>query len=263
MIRLPISGQHARWRTAHGFDDVALAELAGGLGAAVTFASGAVVDSGGASLDVASLPIGDLDVLIVERRRELLGDGFVAEGNCQSCSAAVDIHFSLAEYCAHRTPKRSRAARCTDDTSWWQLNRETVSFRLPTADDVLVASALADGRAELIRRCVRGEVDSRTRRALLRAMETVGPTLHAEVAGRCPECATAVLLDVNARELCLTELRFLARGVHGDVHLLAATYHWTERAILALPSTRRCHYAALIRDGQLTPRALAQAVRSG
>lgn len=261
MIRLPISGLNARWRAAHGFDDIVLAELAGGLGAAVAFAARAVVDADGAPLDVASLPVGDLDVLVVERRRELLGDGFVAEGTCRFCGAAVDIHFSLAEYCAHRAPKNSRAAHRSGDSSWLQLRGRAVSFRVPTAADVLVASGSPDGRAELIRRCVRGDVDPRTRRAVLRAMETVGPTMRAEVAGHCPECAAAVILDVDARELCLTELRFLARGVHGDVHLIAATYHWTEDAILALPSTRRTHYAALIRDGRVTGRSIPQAVR--
>ena len=42
-------------------------------------------------------------------------------------------------------------------------------------------------------------------------MATLGPTLRADVAGSCPECEAGVLLDVDARELCLTELRFLGR----------------------------------------------------
>ena len=41
-------------------------------------------------------------------------------------------------------------------------------------------------------------------------------------------------LDVDARELCLAELRFLGGAVLEDVHLLASEYHWGESEILAV-----------------------------
>jgi hypothetical protein len=49
----------------------------------------------------------------------------------------------------------------------------------------------------------------------------------------------------------LTELRNAFSGIHLESHALAAAYGWPEEAILALPRTRRRHYASIIVDGRL------------
>jgi hypothetical protein len=81
-------------------------------------------------------------------------------------------------------------------------------------------------------------------------MEAVAPTLRSDVEGSCPECDEPVLLDVDVREFCLAELRFLAGSVLEDVHLLASAYGWSERDILDLPSARRASYAEYVRAGR-------------
>ncbi len=134
------------------------------------------------------------------------------------------------------------------EDGWWRRCRGTaIGVRVPSVADVLTASSAPDPRAELLARCVRGHADARRAvRAAERAMESLGPTLRADVAGTCPECGAAAVLDVDARELCLTELRFLAASVYDDVHLIATGYGWTQDAILDLPSARRRRYADLI-----------------
>jgi hypothetical protein len=246
MIRLPVSGLEARWRSATGRDDIALAESEPGLAGAVGYASNGAQTADGAPLDGATLPIGDLDLLIVSRRREILGDAFVAEGSCPGCSARVDVHFSLAAFADHHRPRTTRAAVPAPEPGWWRLRAREITFRLPTAADILAVAGQADARLLLEQRCVRGGHDARARRMTGRAMSILGPPLRAEVAGLCPECSADVLLDVDARELCLAELRFLASSVFDDVHVIAAAYGWPETAILDLPSSRRTRYAGLI-----------------
>jgi hypothetical protein len=126
------------------------------------------------------------------------------------------------------------------------LRAHDVTFRLPVAADVLAVGEDDDPRTALLSRCVRGALARRGARAAEHAMATLAPTLRADVAGTCPECSANVLLDVDARELCLTELRFLAATVYDDVNLIASTYRWTQAAILNLPSTRRRRYADMI-----------------
>ena len=70
-----------------------------------------------------------------------------------------------------------------------------------------------------------------------------------------------MLLDVDARELCLTELRFLASSVFDDVHVIAAAYGWPEAAILDLPSSRRTRYARLIGRRSSRPKFRHEEVR--
>lgn len=258
MLRLPISGVKARWRPPNGHDDISLAGSCPGLVDAIAFVGRAVEDAEGRPLDVAGLPIGDIDLLVVERRRELRGDAFVAEGQCGPCGATVDVQLSLAEYAAHHRPRRSRAITPDGEPGWWRLIRYDLAFRAPIANDVLAVMSSAQPRTELLERCVRGTTRARAARAVERALETVAPTLRADVAGNCPECKASIQLEVDARELCLTELRFLAATVYDDVNLIASVYHWSEDAILGLASMRRRRYADLI-AGRSTDHALPAA----
>lgn len=198
-------------------------------------------------LDARALPVGDVDALVADLRRERLGDRLVAEAACLRCAARIDIDFGLADYLAHHRPRPTRSAVPADESGWWRLRHAQTWFRLPTAGDVLAAGPGPDGRQALVGACVRGDRSAGPVRAAERAMAALAPTLRSQVEGTCPECATTVGLDVDVRELCLEELVFLAGGVLDEVHLLASAYHWTERDILDLTSRRRICYAERVR----------------
>jgi hypothetical protein len=258
MLVLPISGVQATWRPATGRDDIALADSARGL-------RGAVDHIGNAAelvpaLDPQDLPVGDIDLLVVWQRREHLGDTMVAEGRCANCHEPVDVRFSLAAYASHHRPRPSRRADPTGD-GWYSLRSGTATFRLPTARDVLSVDAVADPRAALLERCVRESVPAATARAVESAMARLAPTLRTAVAGVCPECGAGFELEVDARELCMTELRRDAVTVYDDINLIATAYNWSQDDILDLPSARRRRYAATIagRTADLQPRELADA----
>jgi len=261
VIRLPISGVEARWRPSTGHDDIALVDSVPGLAGALAYVAREVDHVGGLPLDAASLPIGDIDFLVLMRRREVRGDIFAAEGRCEHCGAAVDLRFNLSEYASHHRPRPPRGVAPAQEPGWWRLTRYEVAFRVPVAGDVLAVMTSKTPSAELLRRCVKGSATSRVARAAERAMAAIAPTLRADVAGSCPECQARVLLDVDARELCLTELRFLAACVYDDVNLIASVYHWSEGAILELTSSRRRRYADLI-AGRSNDLALPAAERS-
>ena len=186
--------------------------------------------------------MGDVDALIAELRRAAIGDGLVAEGRCATCATPVDVDFSLEALLSHARPRTSRLAEPAEE-GWWRLRGSDTRFRIPTAADVEASSDLAD----LVARCVTGTPDVRR---VERALSALAPTLRTTGLGECPECGAEVVVDVDARTLCLEELRFLAGGVLEDVHLLASAYGWSEDAILALPSPRRQAYAEMIRSGR-------------
>ncbi|WP_125776056.1 hypothetical protein [Antribacter gilvus] len=243
MLRLPVGGRRVRWRATTGEDDLVLAECPPGLAGARAYVARVVVEADGEPVDPGTLPVGDLDLVVVAHRRETRGDTLVAEGTCAHCGAALDVSFSLAAYADHHRPRVPRGARAVDgEPGWWRLPGGDV--RVPTVDDVLAAAAASAPRAELLARCWRGPV-TRARSAE-HAMATLGPTLRADVAGSCLECDREVLLDVDARELCLSELRFLAATVYGDTHVIASAYGWAADEILRLPTARRRRFAEII-----------------
>jgi hypothetical protein len=54
-------------------------------------------------------------------------------------------------------------------------------------------------------------------------------------------------MPLNVPRLVMEELRSGAAGVHEEIHVIAAAYHWAEAAILAMPQSRRRAYAETIR----------------
>ncbi|GHC27434.1 hypothetical protein GCM10010348_61840 [Streptomyces anthocyanicus] len=269
MPRTPVLGLSVRWRPSTGHDDLLLVEGRSGLSTAVALvgrrAGRAHADEAGPGavrpdgegpdpeacdregFDARSLPVGDVDMLVADLRRERLGDRLVAEASCAHCSARIDIDFSLTGHLRHHRPRPARSAVPADEPGWWRLRHSRTWFRLPTAGDVLAAGAGREGHRALVEACVRGDRSAGAVRAAERAMASLGPTLRGDAEGTCPECAASVSLDLDVRELCLEELVFLASGVLDEVHLLASAYHWQERDILDLPSSRRIHYAERVR----------------
>lgn len=252
--RTPIFGLPYRWEDGTGHDELLMLRHDEGLATAVAIIDRRVRQPCGDALDAAALPVGDVDALLAEVRAAVLGERLVAEGRCPACEASVDIDFNLKAFRAHRAPRGVRGASVAAEPGWWMLERHHVEFRLPTAGDVLAAQQSDDPATSITAACVRvsgdgcGETVSRSALAAAeRAMARLAPTLRDDVEGVCPDCGAIVVIDVDVRELCLTELRFLAHGVLEDVHTLAGAYGWTEAAILDLPTARRVAYVEMIR----------------
>ena len=258
--RTPIARVPYSWTEATGHDELLLLERDAGLATAVALVGRRAVQPSGNPLDASALPIGDVDALLAELRAAVLGDRLIAEGRCPACDCAVDIDFSLAAFREHRAPEPPRGATPAERPGWWRLKRYAVEFRPPTARDVLAAQDADDPTASIAAACIHSVgADGETavpRSALAaseRAMARLAPTLRDDVEGTCPDCGVVVALDVDVRELCLAELRFLSHGVLEDVHLLAGAYGWAELAILDLPTTRRTAYVEMIRASRGAP----------
>lgn len=269
MPRTPITAGTLEWRQSCGHDDLLLVEGRADLATAVRVVerragSARAEESGTAPLDIRTLPVGDIDALIVDLRRERLGDRLIAEGSCGQCGARVDVDFSLAAYLEHNRPRRTELAAPDEQRpGWWRLRRYDTAFRIPSAGDVLAAGSGPEGRAALLESCFSGDLGARAVRTAERALARIAPVLHTTVAGQCPDCGAEAQLEVDARGIALTELGFLAGSVLDEVHLIAAAYHWTEQAILDLPSTRRAAYAERVRITRAAVGALVQEAHLG
>jgi len=257
MPRTPITQQPVEWREPTGHDDLLLVEGHADLATAVRVV-GQRADSA-SGLDARDLPVGDIDALIVDLRARRLGDRLIAEGACPQCAAPMDVDFSLSAYAEHNRPRPTGLVRQDESRpGWWRLQRYDTSFKIPSAGDVLAAGSGPQARAALLESCFAGELSTAAVRTAERALDRLAPTLRTTVRGQCPECGADTDLDVDARGIALAELGFLAASVIDEVHLLAASYHWTEQAILDLPSGRRAAYAERVRLTRAAASALVE-----
>lgn len=74
------------------------------------------------------------------------------------------------------------------------------------------------------------------------ALERIAPEVATEIQAPCPECAAANRIAVDPYE-CLARRK---DSLYQEIHALAWHYHWSEKAILALPRPRRTLYLQLI-----------------
>jgi hypothetical protein len=251
---LPVSRRTAALRQPTGRDEMMLMEERGSEPArAIAFAD-RLADGG---LDAAALPAPDLDALLLRLRQSLIGDQVLAETRCvaPSCRARAHIAFGIEAYLAHHAPRaprrrRLRVARTSDASGWFALHGsdKVTRFRLPTAGDERDVAGQPNAAAMLADRCLEpAPCPAQVRRAAEAAMAALAPSLAGPLAGTCPECGREVAVQFDPRRYVLAELRVRAGFVAAEVDALAARYHWTERAILSLPSARRAAYAGMAR----------------
>jgi hypothetical protein len=205
-------------------------------------------DDEGIALDFATLAIGDVDVLLLRLRQQLLGDLVSAEEVCTApgCRARVDITFSIAAYLEHHRPAIPPGVLPASEKDWYRLAEYDVEFRVPRAGDQLAIARAADPEQELLRRCLRpADLAGEARERAEAAMELMAPTLCSDLQGVCPACGAIVEASFDPLQYTLRELRDRAAFVYEDVCAIAHHYHWSEAEILALPAARRSRYAEL------------------
>ena len=82
--------------------------------------------------------------------------------------------------------------------------------------------------------------------ALNQALDDLDPLVNFSLAVTCPHCGHPAQPDVDLGAWALRALQRVQQRLIETVHRLAYRYHWSERAILALPEWRRDRYLDLI-----------------
>ncbi|MGA3070004.1 MAG: hypothetical protein ABSD43_07280 [Terracidiphilus sp.] len=257
-MRLPVSGLGVGFHAPDGNDDLAILEAAGSaveralavlprLVQAPEMASDAVESRG----PWAALTVTDFETALLGLRRFLFGDTIAClfRDRSHKCGAPMELEFSIAAFLGEASPRMPRGVRRSEeDPRWFHLPGDAALFRLPTVEDQL--QVLDEPRAAtlLARRCVKSlRPGTRALARAERAMEAMAPLVSRPLAGSCPECGETVTMPLNVPRLVMDELRARAAGVHEEIHVIAAAYHWAEAAILAMPQSRRRAYAETIR----------------
>ncbi|MGB3137134.1 MAG: hypothetical protein WBB18_10050 [Nodosilinea sp.] len=82
--------------------------------------------------------------------------------------------------------------------------------------------------------------------ALNQALDDLDPLVNFSLEVTCPHCGQPAQPDIDLGSWALRSLQRVQQRLIETVHQLASRYHWSERAILALPEWRRDRYLTLI-----------------
>jgi hypothetical protein len=193
--------------------------------------------------DLARLPIGQRDRLLLELRARIFGDRLDCETLCPSCGAHLELALSAAELCAPTAP-----ASATDFEIL--VEGHQLTLRLPDSSDI-AASATAPDRASavLLERCIaRPHADAASplgpgaRDAIAARLAALDPMADVQLDLRCPACDHTWDAAFDPAGFLLREIDAYAAGLLDDVHLLGRAYGWAEADILAMSPLRRRQY---------------------
>jgi hypothetical protein len=76
-------------------------------------------------------------------------------------------------------------------------------------------------------------------------LDAATPDIPDALTTNCPTCGAKTTAQIDPLTFAFPKVDSLLR----QVHHLARAYHWTEDAILDMPSSRRCRYAKNITEG--------------
>jgi hypothetical protein len=204
---------------------------------------------------VEELAVADRQYLLLRLGALLHGDHFWATATCPHCRAPFDLGLS-------RSQLPVKAAEPGFPFFALDSAGHSLVVRAPTGADQAHLARLPEERAvrALLQRClvsVDGQptppdfADGLTAAEVARIealLDEGAPAVGTQVSTHCPECAAALVVEVDP----YLPARWRRRDLYGEVHVIAGRYHWSEADILALPRERRQLYLELIgQEGEL------------
>lgn len=210
----------------------------------------AVAAPGASWRDLAALPLGARDRLLLDVHDRTFGPTLRGLVRCLACDTQVELSVSARDL---------RAAPSADPAPF-ALDVEGVTLRARPVDtnDLAAASTagtLAEARARILERCVLGPTPDGTPPgalpevlvdALQAALRERDPLSEVLLDVACPSCARRWDAPLDIATITWSAVESYARRLFGEVHALARAYGWTEDTVLALGALRRRRYLDMV-----------------
>ena len=203
--------------------------------------------------EVARLPIGDREALLLQLHAATFGPYLQGIAHCPACGQAVEFTLAVDVLPAVPDHDSSPAMRRLEKDGY------VLEYRPPDTGDLVAVSSshyASSARAQLVRRCSRVLVcpEGRSRDelpdAVLGALDAeiakLQPAGDIEVGLSCPDCATAWNAALDVGSFVWEEIVIEARRLVFEVDRLARGYGWHEADILAMTPTRRRTYLEMV-----------------
>lgn len=195
--------------------------------------------------EIASLPVGARDGLLLSLRMHLFGEQATAVTNCPTCNEPSEFSLKIPDILVD--PPTLAAI-----TFSWK-GREC-QFRLPNSDDLQVVafSQSDDRRRSLVELCLVGEAKEEVAlseelvSAVSESMEEHDPQANVVFFIACAACGHEWETCFDIVTFLWSELHIWAQRTLVEIHTLAHHYGWSEHDILNMHGERRQIYLNMI-----------------
>jgi hypothetical protein len=193
---------------------------------------------------IADLPLGEVTASVLRLREAWFGKRINAHVDCEHCGERLELIVSVDDLLQTEAPV-SR-----------DVEAAGVRCRLPCLRDLAAVARERDaarGARQLLERCLldagcggASALSDMALREVEDALEAADPNADLAFDLCCEACGRVGTAQLDAGTVLWDEIDARARTLLGEVHLLAASYGWTEREILALGAERRASYLSMV-----------------
>ena len=209
--------------------------------------------------ELARLPLGERNALLLELRAMTLGRRMEGFAVCPECGAQLEFVLDVDELAKGL---RLEPVHATDEIAGYTM-RPVNTFDLLRAS---AAESEEQARAILLARTLgveRPDPESsdhggswtdtwlqsqpaHVAASLLARFERINGSSEIRVQFRCAACQSRPLLDLDIAHFVLREITGAARRLVTEIHQLASAYGWSERSIATMSATRRAAYLEML-----------------
>jgi hypothetical protein len=230
---------------------------------ALTLLAAACPDQTGDEL--AALPLGARDALLLTARERLFGAELASVARCPGCAVALEFTVPIADLRAgppddESSSTASRVFRATLHPVGPDGPAAHVTYRLPSGSDLIALQDIAEPaafRLALAERCISeatcggaavatGDLSDDVLAALAAEIIAHDPQAEVLLDLTCPACGARWQTVFDIATYFWTELAAEAKRLMREVDALARAYGWREADILALSPGRRQAYLELV-----------------
>ena len=203
---------------------------------------------------LASLSIGQRDVLLLALRELAFGPRLDGFAECPECRVRLEFTVNVADL------RTADSAQPLDAELTLEVEGFDVRFRLPNSLDLAAVAHCDDvgaARDLLVKRCVLNACQDEADIAVEALPETVVTALGADVVKRdplsevqlafhCPACGHRWQQILDIVSFLWAEISSQAKRLLNEVHTLARAYGWREADIVAMSARRRQLYLEMV-----------------
>lgn len=203
--------------------------------------------------DLAALPIGRRDRLLLHLRGRLFGPHLDSLLVCPECGERLELTVDVGD--VEASPSTG-----TTDEGHLETGECTVRFRLPNSLDLIAAGSEQSheqARLVLLQNCVLearfgdtsmppADLPVSAQTAIVDRLSALDPQADVRFSVDCPLCHHAWMAIFDIVTFLWQEVHDWAVRILDEVHTLATAYGWTESDILALSNRRRRQYLDMV-----------------
>ncbi|MGB6691944.1 MAG: hypothetical protein WBE76_29220 [Terracidiphilus sp.] len=200
--------------------------------------------------ELARLPLGERNALLLELRAMTLGRGMEGFAICPECGAQLEFSLDALELAKGL---RTQPANAVAEFAGYKMRPANTLDLLASskaeseeqARSILLARTVEANQPESNDAWLQSQPDT-VAVELMDRFEELNAAAEIRVQLQCAVCRNRSLIDMDIARFLLREIAGAARRLMTEIHELAAAYGWSERSIAAMSGARRAAYLEMI-----------------